>query len=127
MEEPFVIFGGDSEDTQKMVDIFQPIKGPLCKYIQCSAIEAELTKYLDNSFFATKVAFFNEFFDICEKVGVSYDRVRELFLNDPRVNRFHTSVFKDGKRGFGGKCFPKDILALVKFAEKNDYEPEIMK
>lgn len=125
-DEPFIIFGGEPKDTQALVDIFQPIKGPLCKYVQCSAVEAELAKYLENVFFASKVAFFNEYFDICEAFGVEYDKVRELFLNDPRITRIHTSVFKN-KRGFGGKCLPKDISALVKASEKKGYEPKIIK
>lgn len=124
-DEPFIIFGGDPIDTQAMVDIFKPILGPLVKYIQCSAIEAELTKYLENVFFAAKVSICNEFYDACKAFGVEYDKVREIWLNDPRINRMHTSVFKE--RGWSGKCFPKDISAFVKACEKKGFEPKIMK
>ena len=125
-EEPFVIFGGAPDDTQALVDIYKPIMGPLCKYIQCTAIEAEMAKYLENTFFAAKVSFFNEFYEICEACDVEYDRVRELFLLDPRIHPMHTAVFKDN-RGFGGKCLPKDIKGLVAFSEKVGFEPKIMK
>lgn len=125
-EEPFVIFGGDVGDTQAMVDIYKPILGPLVKYLQCSAIEAEFAKYLENVFFAAKVAFFNEFYDSCEVFGVSYDRVRELFLNDPRISPMHTAVFANGNRGFGGRCLPKDISGFVEAVKKKGYTPKIM-
>lgn len=123
-EEPFVIFGGNSDDTQAMVDIYKPILGPLVKYVQCTAIEAELAKYMENTFFATKVSFFNEFYDICKAYEVSYDRVRELFLNDPRINRMHTSVFLE--RGWSGKCFPKDICAIIQGVIKCGYTPQLL-
>ena len=78
----------------------------------CSNVEAELTKYMENTYFATKVTFCNEWADIAASYGVEYDRLRELWLMDPRVERMHTAVFK-GKRGYGGKCYPKDISAIV--------------
>jgi len=76
--------------------------------------EAELTKYVRNSFLATKVAFFNEIEEFCRASNVSYRKVRELTLYDERIGDSHTSVpGPDGKRGFGGTCFPKDISSLL--------------
>ena len=72
---------------------------------------------MENAFYATKVAFCNELYDICDAVNVDWNVVRELWLSDPRLHRMHTAVFKD-KRGFGGKCLPKDTLALVQIAKK---------
>jgi nucleotide sugar dehydrogenase len=76
--------------------------------------EAELTKYVRNSFLATKVAFFNEIEEFCRVNNVSYRKVRELTLYDDRIGDSHTSVpGPDGKRGFGGTCFPKDVSSLL--------------
>ena len=76
--------------------------------------EAELTKYVRNTFLATKVSFFNEIEEFCRVNNVSYRKVRELTLYDERIGDSHTSVpGPDGKRGFGGTCFPKDISSLL--------------
>lgn len=122
---PFFIFGGDVGPTQQAVDLFQPIFGPLVKYIQCSFSEAELAKYFENTFFAVKVGLVNEFADISKAHGVDWDVVRELWLLDPRINRMHTSVFKN-KRGFSGKCLPKDLKAIIHSSKELGYKPEIL-
>ncbi len=76
--------------------------------------EAELTKYVRNTFLATKVSFFNEIEEFCRISNISYRKVRELTLYDDRVGDSHTSVpGPDGKRGFGGTCFPKDVSSLL--------------
>jgi nucleotide sugar dehydrogenase len=76
--------------------------------------EAELTKYVRNCFLASKVSFFNEINEFCEMKGINYRKVRELSCKDDRVGANHTSVpGPDGKMGFGGTCFPKDISSLL--------------
>jgi len=95
-------------------------------YSICTAVEAELTKYAENSFFATKVSFCNEFYQIAQRFGVDYKRLRENWLLDPRVNRNHTLVFEDDL-GWGGKCFPKDLNAIVKASEDKGFEPVLLK
>ena len=84
-----------------------------------------MAKYMENAFYATKVAFCNELYDICDAVNVDWNEVRELWLSDPRLHRMHTAVFK-GKRGFGGKCLPKDTLALKNFAKSLGVDYEIL-
>ena len=79
----------------------------------CSTKEAELAKLARNSFLATKVSYFNEIFDFCDKEEVDYNTVAELTGLDPRIGQSHTQVpGPDGKRGFGGTCVPKDISSL---------------
>ncbi len=76
----------------------------------CVSEVAELGKYVRNCFLATKVSFFNEVEEFCRKRGVSYEQVRDLVLLDERIGKSHTDVpGPDGKRGFGGTCFPKDM------------------
>ena len=72
-----------------------------------------MTKLARNSFLAVKVSFFNELYDFCEKEEVDYNSVAELTGMDSRIGVSHTQVpGPDGKRGFGGTCFPKDISSL---------------
>lgn len=127
IETPFFIFGGDKDVCNQLVNLYLPICGPTKKYVICTSMEAELAKYVENTFYATKVTFFNEIYDICEKSGVTWNTVRELFLLDPRVNPMHTMVLKNN-RGFGGKCYPKDLNAFIKYAETLDgVNPTLLK
>lgn len=79
---------------------------------------AELVKYMNNCFFAMKVSYLNECYDIAESLGVDYDEVKKMFLADQRVGNSHYDVpGHDGERGYGGTCFPKDVRAFVRWAE----------
>lgn len=120
----FVIIGG--EKASDIANYFMKVMSVDTVYHLCSATEAELIKYAENTFFATKVTFCNEFYDICKAFGVDWKGVREGWLLDPRINKNHTLVFDDD-RGFGGKCFPKDTNAIVKAAEVKGYTPNLLK
>lgn len=122
----FFIFGGNKRYTSKIIEFFKPITGPEPQYIQTNSITAELTKYMENSWIALKVSFCNEFYDIANTFNVDYNELRELFLLDGRVERMHTIVFEN-KRGFDGKCIPKDINGIVKASSKEGYEPKLLK
>jgi len=87
--------------------------------IQRTTKEAELFKYLANSFLATKVIFANEFKILCDKVDVDYGRIAELAVLDKRLGHTHWRVpGPDGQYGFGGSCFPKDTSALLAYADE---------
>jgi len=122
----FQIFGGDKKDTSACVDIFIRKFGPHVHYYQSDLRTAALCKYMENCWFATKVTFCNEWFDIAKAHGVDYNALRELWVADSRVEKMHTAVFPDS-RGFGGKCLPKDMMAIVKDTDKKGYDAEIMK
>ena len=88
---------------------------------------AEMVKYFINCFLATKVTFANQMYDICQFAGIDYDKVCEYALYDTRIGRSHLAVpGPDGDRGFGGHCFPKDLLAMIKFAEDDDVENQFL-
>ena len=125
-ETPFYTFGGDRKECSKVVDLVVVVTGPCKRYNITDSTTAEMAKYMENAFYATKVAFCNELYDICESVDVDWNEVRELWLSDPRLHRMHTAVFKDN-RGFGGKCLPKDVRALVSIAEKNNCNSLLLK
>jgi UDPglucose 6-dehydrogenase len=79
---------------------------------------AEVVKYMCNSFFAVKISFLNELYDVANHIDVPYNELINMFLADARIGNSHTDVpGHDGSRGYGGKCFPKDIQAFIKWAE----------
>lgn len=85
----------------------------------CEAKEAEITKLMLNSFWATKVAFANEMYDICNLSNIDYNNVHNLVLGDERIGKTHLSVPGfDGLRGFGGVCLPKDLNNLKTYANE---------
>jgi len=124
-EVPFVVLGGEPQVRQWMIDLLLPVLGPTKVYFQCSALEAEVIKYMENSYFAMKVAFVTEFSRICGAFGADWATVREGWLLDPRIERMHTAVFP-GAPGFGGKCLPKDLRAIIEAAAAAGYRPALL-
>jgi UDPglucose 6-dehydrogenase len=121
----WAILGGDRRDTVAVADLYKQAFSAELVIHQTDPRTAELTKYMENSFLALKVTFCNEFYDIAEHFGVDYNELRELWLLDPRIGRSHTFVLPDS-RGFGGKCLPKDVSALVQSACEAGYAPQLM-
>lgn len=122
---PFVILGGQPSMRRWLIDLLLPVLGPTKVYFQCSALEAEIIKYMENSYFATKVSFVNEFSRICQVFGADWSTVREGWLLDPRIERMHTAVFA-GSPGFSGKCLPKDLRAIIEAAAAAGYYPALL-
>lgn len=122
----FHIFGGPKDVTKEFLQLWQKVAGWTAKYIQTDSTTAELVKYMENSFLGTKKVFCDEFYEIAKALNVDYNELKELWLLDGRVGRSMTLIFPD-KRGFGGKCLPKDINAIVKVAESSGYNPELLK
>jgi UDPglucose 6-dehydrogenase len=89
-------------------------------FIFSSIEEASMTKYVINAFLATKVLFMNEMYDVSSSFGVSWDTLKYLiqFVDEKRIGNSHMQVpGPDGKRGFGGICFPKDTSGLLHFSK----------
>jgi len=92
-----------------------------------TAKEAEMMKYFRNVFLSVKVGVCNEMEQYCSTSGINYDVVRKLGCLDPRITESHTMVpGHDGKRGFGGTCFPKDINSLRHEMTQKGIEPIIL-
>ena len=89
--------------------------------------EAEMVKYFGNTWFSTKVAFANQMYDLCQKVGVDYERIREANAADPRIGPSHLEIIHGGYRGYGGKCLPKDMKALIQFANEKGVDLKLHK
>jgi len=114
----FLILGGERADTNKAIEVFQQVYNASIKIRQMSAVEGEVVKYLENRHIAFTVAECNEAYDLCQKLGVDYNNVREaVFQDDPRMSPYWTFVYPT-KRGFESKCIPKDIYAITAFARR---------
>ena len=111
-QNQFIIVGGHPDARALVVRAFQGALGAGTKYMQTSdSTAAELSKYMLNNFLSVKVAFCNQYFDIAQNYGVDYNELRELWLLDERIGSTHTVITEE--RAFGGKCFPKDIRAMI--------------
>lgn len=89
--------------------------------------EAEMIKYFRNTFLALKVSFCNEIYDYCVAKNIDYENVRKFATLDNRISASHTKVpGLDGKRGYGGTCFPKDISALIEDFKDNNIDSYIL-
>lgn len=110
------IVGGESRCTKKVADLYRWRFGDSIPVIESNYETAELIKYMNNCFFATKVSFMNEMKLVSDKCGADWDLAVEGFIRDGRIGHSHLNVpGHDGKFGFGGSCFPKDIQAMIDF------------
>ena len=111
-----IVIGGDRPGTTKVKQVFSKAF-PKVPIIKTSATIAEMIKYVTNTFLALKVSYANEMYQICQGLGIDYDKVIEYARYDERLGNSHWSVpGPDGDFGFGGHCFPKDIAALQHLA-----------
>jgi UDPglucose 6-dehydrogenase len=114
------IFGGERHITDELERFFR-IRFIHTPVHHTTWEAAELVKYMCNCFFAVKVSFMNEIYDMCKFIDIPYEEMKIMFLSDARIGNSHCDVpGHDGIRGYGGKCFPKDVRAFVKWAEKNN-------
>ena len=126
-----IIFGGDRNISSKVSDAY--LKHSRCEtkeHIFTDLKSASLIKYTINTFLASKVIFFNELHSIYKSLGVSdsWENIISIISRDSRIGESHMNVpGHDGRKGFGGACFPKDSLALVKYAEQNKIELNLLK
>ena len=93
---------------------------PSAKISLCLSTESEAMKLCCNSFYAIKVQFFNEIYDLCQKIKIDYQTCVTLMLGNNWINPMHTKVpGTDGKLSYGGYCFPKDTNALLQLMKNN--------
>jgi len=121
------ILGGEPEDTIKVAELLKKRFGFAIPVLQSNYETAEMIKYMNNCFFATKVTFLNEMRQIADVSGVDWDYATEGFVRDGRVGHSHLSVpGPDGHFGFGGSCFPKDIRAMISYAKRKGIDPKVL-
>jgi len=118
---------GFTKKSKRMADLVMDIlpKAPYQKIMP--AKEAEMIKYMNNTFLAMKVLLANEFYDLCTALNIDYEIVKNAVAQDPRISRSHLKIFHEGYRGYGGSCFPKDINAIIKFASDKKIDMPFLK
>lgn len=113
------VFGGHSTQTENLEKIYNRYSAcKPCPVYHMTAEEASFVKYGMNSFLASKVLWFNQFYDIVEQYGGNYSTIIKAIGTDNRIGSSHTMVpGHDGRKGYGSACFAKDVPAFVKFAQ----------
>ena len=117
-----IIGGGDTmiqkHEVEKVGDLYRSRFGESQPVIETNWETAELIKYMSNCFFTTKISYMNEMYQLANKCEADWEVVLDGFFRDGRVGHSHMNVpGHDGKFGFGGSCFPKDIQAIIHFGE----------
>ncbi len=111
-----IVIGADNDwVAQKLIDLYRT-SFPAATIIRMSTVAAEIVKYQANVMLASKVALANIFYDLCEANGVNYDDVKKAVALDKRIGSSHLDVTTE--RGFGGKCFPKDLGAIIGYCRE---------
>lgn len=88
---------------------------------------AESVKYFGNAFYALKVAYANQMYDLCQKMGIDYDMVKDCAKAEPMVGTTHLEIFHKGYRGYGGKCLPKDTRSIIQLAQELGVDLSLLK
>lgn len=118
-----VVVGADNDKAfELMRELYSPFIRGHERLITMDIKSAEMTKYAANAMLATKISFINEIANICEKVGADANKVRTGIGSDSRIG--YSFIFPGC--GYGGSCFPKDVQALIKTAQENDYTPTLL-
>lgn len=114
-----IVIGVDTEAAQKVLEeLYDPFVRQGSQLLTMDKRSAEVTKYAANAFLATKISFMNEIANLCELVDADVDAVREGIGSDERIGK----RFLYPGIGYGGSCFPKDVLALEKTADEYGYD-----
>jgi UDPglucose 6-dehydrogenase len=114
-----VLGSTDKEAANKVAQLHLPLRAPI---VISDLRTAEMIKYASNAFLATKISFINEIATICEALGADVKEVAAGMGYDARIGRH----FLDAGLGWGGSCFPKDVLALAYMAEEAGLDPRIL-
>ena len=119
-----VVVGVESERAKKLMSkLYKPFMYVNFRVIFMDIPSAEMTKYAANSMLATRISFMNDIANLCELVGADVTAVRDGIGSDSRIGR----KFLYAGCGYGGSCFPKDVKALIKTAEQNGYNMQVLK
>ena len=118
-----VVVGVESERAKELMSrLYRPFLLNNFRVIFMDVTSAEMTKYAANSMLATRISFMNDIANLCEIVGADVNMVRKGIGSDARIG----SKFLYPGCGYGGSCFPKDVKALIRTAEKHGYPMEVL-
>jgi len=120
-----IVIGADDHKIKLKINGLYRSTFPKTPIYLTDLTTAEMVKYMNNSFLATKIIFANEIYDLCEKLGIKYEEVKEMVLADPRIGKSHLDV--TSVKGFGQKCLPKDIMAFISLYDKLGIDASLLK
>jgi UDPglucose 6-dehydrogenase len=119
-----VVVGVESSKAEEiMTRLYRPFLLNNFRVIFMDITSAEMTKYAANAMLATRISFMNDIAGLCEKVGANINMVRKGIGSDTRIGK----KFLYAGCGYGGSCFPKDVKALLKIGEQNDFPMRVIK
>jgi len=119
-EDRIVIGEYDDKSGDYLEDVYKPLNVPI---IRTDLKTAEMIKYACNCALANRISYWNEIFQICQKLGIDSDKVAQVAAMDKRIGKYGTIHGK----AFGGKCLPKDLKAFINFAGEVGHEPKLLK
>ena len=126
-----IVFGGKESDCNKLSYFYENYTNCICKeYLITDSVSASLVKYTINSFLALKVIFFNELKSVFDNSNTQTEWLdfTNALSKDKRIGNSHMNVpGPDGRYGFGGPCFPKDVSALVEYSKEIGFELSLLK
>lgn len=124
MKPDRIIIGCDSNRAEKIMrELYAPFTQNHDLLVMMGVKEAEMTKYAANAMLSTKISFMNEIANLCDRLGVDVEQVRLGIGSDARIG--YSFIYPGC--GYGGSCFPKDIQALIRMAQKVDFSPDILR
>lgn len=118
------VIGANNDLVSRRLAVVYRQRFPSSKIFQTDPTTAETVKYFANAFLALKVTFANFFYDYCQKIGIKYEEVKKMAAFDKRIVDSHLDVTT--LRGFGGKCFPKDLVALMGEFKKAEVDVSLL-
>ena len=118
-----IVGGNDVKSRKKLVEFYKKIYPKNQNYVETNTTTAEMIKYANNAFLATKITFINSMANICQKIPhTNVDDVAKVMGMDPRISR----LFLNAGPGFGGSCLPKDLQALITYSKNIGYSPKLL-
>lgn len=118
------IIGATNDGVWRRMVVFYKQRFPQTTIYQTDPTTAETVKYFRNAFLAAKVTFANVFYDYCQTLGIKYEEVKRMAASDPRIVDSHLDITT--VRGFGQKCFPKDLTALIGEMKKMNLDCSVL-
>ena len=127
----FIVGSGGSQfskmHSENFTNLITDRFGSCVAVLETNYETAEMIKYMSNCFFATKISFMNEMYQVAKKCNVNWDEALDGFVSDGRVGHTHLNIpGPDGKYGFGGSCFPKDVQAMIDFGNTLDVDMNVL-
>ena len=118
-----VVGGSDVKSRKKLVRFYKKIYPKNQNYVETNTTTAEMIKYANNAFLATKITFINSMANMCQKIpDTNVDDIAKVMGMDPRIS----NLFLNAGPGFGGSCFPKDLQALIAYSKNIGYTPKLL-